>query len=196
MLTNSREASDLALAIPSLLAGCENVTRGIDRLRRQVASAPLVMVSIAEQCSTIRSAIARLQSLNLQDAAAFRAQHRRLIHLLGSIMIGSKGTLSLIEEYIMDPCVSEEQSRNGDSEQSQVTATRVSFSEAEEMRELLSQLNGYQNSLSELLDASKRYVSMSLVTLLYYVANLLAIASLSTKCVDTSLTKRLHLMTC
>ena len=196
MLTISREVSDLALALRSLLVGCETVTRGIDRLRRQVASAPLVMVSIAEQCSTICSAIARLQSLNLQDAAAFKAQRRRLIHILESIMIGSKGTLSLIEECMMDPCASEEQSLDGDSEQSQLTATRVSFSEAEEMRELLSQLNGYQNSLSELLDASKRYISMSLVTLSYFVANMLVIASLSTRCVDTSLTKRLHLMTC
>ena len=152
-MTNSRDVSALALVIPSLLAGCENVTRSIDRFRRQVASAPLVMVSIAEQCSTICSAIARLQSINLQDAAAFKAQHRRLIHILESIMSGCKGTLSLIEEYITDPCASEGKSLSGDSEQSTLTAT---FSEAEETRELLSQLSGYQNSLSELLDASKR----------------------------------------
>ena len=93
MLTKGRKVSDLALVIPSLVASFEKITRGIDRLRRKVASAPLMMVSIAEQCSTICSAIARLQSLNLQDAAAFKAQHRRLIHILESIMIGCKGTL-------------------------------------------------------------------------------------------------------
>ena len=156
MLTKSRKVSDPALVIPSLLASFEKVTRGIDRLRRKVASAPLMMVSIAEQCNTICSAIARLQSLNLQDAAAFKTQHRQLIHILESIMIGCNGTLSLIEEYIMDPWASEEESLNGDSEQSKLTATTVSVWEAEEMKELLSQLNGYQNSLSKLLDASER----------------------------------------
>lgn len=142
--------------IPPLLAGFEKVTRGIDRFRLEVASAPLVIVSIAEQCSTICSAIARLQSLNLQDATAFKAQHRRLIHILESIMIGCKGTLSLIEEYIRDPWASEEESLNRYSKQSKLTATTVSIGEAEEMKELLSQLNGYQNSLSQLLDASER----------------------------------------
>ena len=156
MLTKSRKVSDFALVIPSLLASFEKVTRGIDRLRRKVASAPLMMVSIAEQCSTICAAIARLQTLNLQDAAAFKAQHRRLIHILESIMIGCKGTLSLIEEYIMDPWASEEESLNEHSEHSKLTATTVSIWEAEEMRELLSQLNGYQNSLSKLLDVPER----------------------------------------
>ena len=56
----------------------------------------------------------------------------------------------------MDPWASEEESLTGDSEQSKLTATTVSIWEAEEMRELLSQLNGYQNSLSKLLDVSER----------------------------------------
>ena len=142
MLTKSRKVSDPALVIPSLLASFEKVTRGIDRLRQKLASAPLMMVSIAEQCNTICSAIARLQSLNLQDAAAFKTQHRQLIHILESIMIGCNGTLSLIEEYIMDPWASEEESLNGDSEQSKLTATTVSVWEAEEMKELLSLLYG------------------------------------------------------
>lgn len=114
------------------------------------------MVSIAEQCSTICSAIARFQSLDLQDAAAFEAQNHRLIHTLESIMIGCKGTLSLIDEYITDVWALEEESLNGNSGQSELTATTESVWEREEMRELLSQLKGYQHSLSKLLNVSER----------------------------------------
>lgn len=115
-----------------------------------------MMVFTAEQCSTICSAIARLQSLELQDAAAFEAQHHQIIHILESIMIGCKGTLSLIEEYLMDPWASKEESLNGNSEKSKLTATTESVWKGEEMRELFSQLKGYQNSLSKLLDVSER----------------------------------------
>lgn len=156
MLTKSSKVSDLALVIPSLLAGFVNVMRGIDRLRKEVASAPLMMVSVAKQCSTISSAIARLQSLNLQDAAAFEAQHHRIVHILETIMIGCKGTLSLIEEYTMHPWASEEESPNGNAKQSKLTATTESVWEGEEMSELLSQLKGYKKSLSMLLVVSER----------------------------------------
>ncbi len=156
MLTGSRKVSDLALIVPSLSAGFVKVTRGIDQFRREVANVPLMMVSIAEQCSTICSAIARLQSLHLRDATVFEAQRHRLIHILESIMIGCKGTLSLIEEYMTDPWASKEVSLDGSSELSKPTATAVPIWEGEEIRELLSQLRGYQNSLSKLLDVSER----------------------------------------
>ena len=156
MLTKSRKVSDLALAISSLSAGFGRVTRGIDRFRREVAGTPLIMDSIAEQCSSICSAIARLQSLDPQNATAFEAQHHRIIYCLESIMIGCKGTLSLVEEYVMDPWASEEESLNGYTEHSKLTATTEDVWEGEEMRELLSQLNGYQKSLSKLLDISER----------------------------------------
>ncbi len=71
-------------------------------------------------------------------------------------MIGCKGTLSLIDEYMTDPWASKEESLDGDSERSKLTSTVDPIWEGEEMRELLSQLKGYQNSLSKLLDASER----------------------------------------
>ncbi len=71
-------------------------------------------------------------------------------------MIGCKGTLSLVEEYVMDPWASEEGSLNGYTEHSKLTATTEDVWGGEEMRELLSQLKGYQKNLSKLLDISER----------------------------------------
>ena len=115
-----------------------------------------MMISIAEQCSTVCSTIARIQSLNRQSTAVVGAQHHQTINALESIMIGCKGTLSLIEAYTIDPWPLEEESLNTKPEQSKPTATTGSVWEGEEMRELLSQLHGYHTSLSKLLDAFER----------------------------------------
>ena len=115
-----------------------------------------MMISIAEQCSTVCATIARIQSLNRQSSAVLGAQHHQIINAFKSIMVGCKGTLSLIEEYTIDPWPLEKESLNAKPEQSEPTVTAGSVWEGEEMRELLSQLSGYHSSLSKLLDAFER----------------------------------------
>jgi len=75
------------------------------------------------------------------------------MHVMEGIIVGCKGTLALVEEYILDFRTTTERDA---SNQEEVDAQLELVWNGNVIQELLSQLNGYQAGLTNLLVISER----------------------------------------
>ncbi|EXJ89617.1 hypothetical protein A1O3_02684 [Capronia epimyces CBS 606.96] len=150
--SNSLTVADLALQIPTFLSDFAKVMKCIQDVQKEYIVPPTLMASVAAQCHGIQTAMARLQRLDVQGAVAFKNEHQRIVHVLQTIVIGCKGALSLIEEYILDfRATAGKQIAN----QEKIDAKLEAVWKGEDIEELLSQLDGYQTGLTNLLVVSQ-----------------------------------------
>lgn len=125
----------------------------IQDVQDEFAIPPTIMSSVTAHCHGIQTAIARLQRVDIQRAVACKNQHDRILQILEAVIIGCKGTLSLIEEYILDFRAT---AGTEYSNQENVDAKLEAVWNGDDIEELLSQLSGYQSSLTSLLVISER----------------------------------------
>jgi hypothetical protein len=153
MLIRYRSISDLAHQLPLFLSDFAKVMKCIEDVQKEFVMPPTIMASVAAQCQGIQAAIIRLQRLDIQRIVAFKSQHDRIMHVMEGVIVGCKGTLALIEEYILDFRTTTEREA---SNQVEVDAKLESVWNGNDIQELLSQLNGYQAGLTNLLVISER----------------------------------------
>lgn len=149
------QVAGAAFPITPLLSQCEKIVRILHNVGRKFKRAPLMMTSIATECSLILVALAQLRTFDWTSVAAHSdGQQEQMTRATESIILGCTLTLSVIEEYAIELQDYVEGPNLSPTEQMGIMArVRVLWKE-DEMRELLLQLRGYQSGLTDLLRAA------------------------------------------
>jgi hypothetical protein len=149
------EFTGAAFSIAPLLTTCTKIVRILRDVGKKFKRAPLMMTSIATECSLIHGALDQLRAF---DWGSLLAQGdgrlEQMTRLTETVILGCTLTLSVIEEYATELQDYVEGSKLSPTEQMGIMArVRVLWKE-DEMRELLLQLRGYQTGLTNLLRAA------------------------------------------
>jgi hypothetical protein len=149
------EFTGAAFSIAPLITTCTKIVKILRDVGKKFKRAPLMMTSIATECSLIHVALDQLRTFDWSSLAAQgdgRLEH--MTRLTETIILGCTLTLSVIEEYASELQEYVEGSKLSPTEQMGIMArVRVLWKE-DEMRELLLQLRGYQTGLTNLLRAA------------------------------------------
>jgi hypothetical protein len=149
------EFTGAAFSIAPLINTCTKIVRILRDVGKKFKRAPLMMTSIATECSLIHVALDQLRTFDWSSLAA-QGDNRleQMTRLTETIILGCTLTLSVIEEYASELQEYVEGSKLSPTEQMGIMArVRVLWKE-DEMRELLLQLRGYQTGLTNLLRAA------------------------------------------
>lgn len=153
------EVAGAAFPITPLLTTCTKIVKILHDVGKRFKRAPLMMTSIATECSLIHVALAQLG--NFDWSAVSTSVDGRLEQMTRSteaVILGCTLTLSVIEEYAIELQEYVDGSPVSPTEQMGIMArVRVLWKE-DELRELLLQLRGYQTGLTNLLRAAHEYV--------------------------------------
>jgi hypothetical protein len=154
------EVAGAAFPITPLLTTCTKIVTILHNVGKKFKRAPLMMTSIATECSLIHVALAQLRSFDWSSVSAYAdGRQEQMTRVTESIILGCTLTLSVIEEYAIELQDYVDGSPLSPTEQMGIMArVRVLWKE-EEMRELLLQLRGYQTGLTNLIRAAHEYDS-------------------------------------
>jgi hypothetical protein len=144
------QIAGLVLAITPLLLGCKKVIKIIQDVRTKCKTAPLTMISIATECSTVSTALSQLQFLSQGEG------REHIMHSIEASILGCTLTLSVLEEYIMGLQSSIEDSILKATNQAGMMAKAMVVWKEDEMKELLQQLQSHQINLKILLTVLQR----------------------------------------
>lgn len=156
------EVAGLVIGIVPLALGCTKIIRMVQDVRTKYKRAPLVMTSIATECSTMSVALSQLNYVDFRGMLTSTAREpnslNQVLQSIDAVIIGCSLTLSVIEDTIVELQDSNDDSGEG-SEQTlgRLSKARIVWHE-DEMKELLQQLRGYQLNLTTLLTVIQRYV--------------------------------------
>jgi hypothetical protein len=146
------EVAGSAFPITPLLSTCTKIVTILHNVGKKFKRAPLMMTSIATECSLIHVALAQLRSFDWAVIATHAdGRQEQLTRATESIILGCTLTLSVIEEYAIELQDYVDGAPLSPTEQMGImTRVRVLWKE-DEMRELLLQLRGYQTGLTSLI---------------------------------------------
>jgi hypothetical protein len=149
------EYTGAAFSIAPLITTCTKIVKILRDVGKKFKRAPLMMTSIATECSLIHVALDQLRTFDWTSLAAQGDGRLELMTRSSeTIILGCTLTLSVIEEYATELQEYVEGSKLSPTEQMGIMArVRVLWKE-DEMRELLLQLRGYQTGLTNLLRAA------------------------------------------
>jgi hypothetical protein len=150
------EVAGAAFPITPLLATCTKIVTILHNVGKKFKRAPLMMTSIATECSLIHVALAQLRSFDWAAVSTHAdGRQEQLTRATESIILGCTLTLSVIEEYAIELQDYVDGTPISPTEQMGIMArVRVLWKE-DEMRELLLQLRGYQTGLTSLIRAAQ-----------------------------------------
>jgi hypothetical protein len=148
--------SELQSTIPPLLASCYKIIKIFGLLREHLKPVPLTMASITNECFTVRASLATMQNLDISQITSQTDQNREEgVKSIDALFIGCGMTLNVTEEYV-EAFLREVQIVFADldtpeeAEAERPAKIRELWNEIE-MKELLTQLRGYRNGLTELI---------------------------------------------
>jgi hypothetical protein len=150
------EVAGAAFPITPLLSTCTKIVRILHDVGKKFKRAPLMMTSIASECSLIHVALAQLRNFDWSSMSSYGDPSRteQMTRATEAIILGCSLTLSVIEDYAIELQDYVDSSHLSPTEQMGIMArVRVLWKE-DEMRELLLQLRGYQTGLTNLLRAA------------------------------------------
>jgi hypothetical protein len=149
------EFAGAAFPITPLLSTCTKIVTILHNVGKRFKRAPLMMTSIATECSLIHVALAQLRNFDWTTVSSYGdGRQEQMTRATESIILGCTLTLSVIEEYAIELQDYVDGSPLSPTEQMGIMArVRVLWKE-EEMRELLLQLRGYQTGLTSLIRAA------------------------------------------
>jgi hypothetical protein len=149
------EVAGAAFPITPLLSQCTKIVKILHDVGKKFKRAPLMMTSIATECSLIHVALAQLLNFDWASVAGYNdGRQEQMTRATEIIILGCTLTLSVIEEYAMELQDYVDGPNLSPTEQMGLMArVRVLWKE-DEMRELLLQLRGYQTGLTNLLRAA------------------------------------------
>ncbi|KIW00195.1 uncharacterized protein PV09_08235 [Verruconis gallopava] len=144
-----------AFPIAPLLTTCSHIVTILHNVGKKFKRAPLMMTSIATECSLIHVALAQLRTFDWSAVIAnAEGRQEQLTRATEAIILGCTLTLSVIEEYAVELQEYVDGAPLSPTEQMGIMArVRVLWKE-DEMRELLLQLRGYQTGLTGLIRAA------------------------------------------
>jgi hypothetical protein len=149
----------MAYSIAPLIATCSKIIKILRDVGKKFKRAPLIMTSIATECSLINSALEQLKDFDwnsLENEEDDRVE--QITRSTEMVILGCTLALSVIEEYSSELQDYIEGSKLSPTEQMGIMArVRVLWKE-DEMRELLLQLRGYQTTLTALIRAAHELV--------------------------------------
>jgi hypothetical protein len=154
------EIAGAAFPISPLLSTCTKIVKILQDVGKKFKRAPLMMTSIATECSLIHVALGQLRDFDWPSMESYDdGRLEVMIRSTEAIVLGCTLTLSVIEEYAIELQDYVEGAPLSPTEQMGImTRVRVLWKE-DEMRELLLQLRGYQTGLTNLLRAAHEYVA-------------------------------------
>jgi len=153
------EVAGAAFPITPLIQTCTKIVRTLHDVARKFKRAPLMMTSIASECSLIHVALTQLRDFEWSTLAqAGDNRVEQMTRATETIILGCTLTLSVIEEYAIELQEYVDGSKLSPTEQMGVMSRVRVFWKEDEMRELLLQLRGYQSGLTDLLRAAHESV--------------------------------------
>jgi hypothetical protein len=96
------EAISFALSIPPVLAGLLRIVEYVNDMQQKFEAVPTAMASITAQCSIMNIMLGRLQHLDVSRAVPCELERTRLLHDIGAIISGCKGTLTHLENLLLN----------------------------------------------------------------------------------------------
>jgi len=149
------EVAGAAFPITPLVQTCTKIMRTLQDVAKKFKRAPLMMTSIASECSLIHVALTQLRDFDWANISA-QGDNRleQMTRATETVILGCTLTLSVIEEYAIELQEYVEGSTLSPTEQMGFMSRVRVFWKEDEMRELLLQLRGYQSGLTELLRAA------------------------------------------
>lgn len=154
----------IAASISSLIIGSTKVVQLANSLQQQYANTEMLMTSIAAECSTVTVALAQLQSaLHSRRERSWKTDGKEdVLKSVEAVTIACALTLSLMEKYmvaVLEKSQDEGEASVGktDGRLTKKDKMKILWND-EEIGRLVSQLRGYQSSLSLLLNVVQWYV--------------------------------------
>jgi hypothetical protein len=150
------EFAGAAFPIAPLLSQCTKIVTILHNVGKKFKRAPLMMTSIATECSLIHVALAQLRNFDWGTVSGYEdGRQEQMTRATETIILGCTLTLSVIEEYAIELQDYVDGSPLSPTEQMGIMArVRVLWKE-DEMRELLLQMRGYQTGLTSLIRAAQ-----------------------------------------
>lgn len=142
------EVAGLVLALPPLIAGFWKVSQQINKFRQQIGYVPSLIASIEVQCSAIQNSLSYLKSSRFQHALQGNPQADRLQQLLGLLFTQCGELIPALEKHVEDFCAN--------NRINALAKAKIVWNEAE-IKELVTQLRGYQSDTVMLLMISQRF---------------------------------------
>jgi hypothetical protein len=137
-------------SVVSLLFGCAKVIKYVYDVRGKFKRAPLALVSIASECSTIHVILTQLEQI---EAELGQIDHRKqFLQSLSVVTSSCSLTLGCVED-ILEEVLGETPDEGTDVlSQAEGTTVRAKFlMQEEELKELLGQLREYRNGMGIML---------------------------------------------
>lgn len=150
---------EVGIAIPALLDACVKVVKGVQDIRGKFKTAPLIMLSVAAECSSLHTVLSELEDLQLRLQSI--SDEERQKRFLGSLRVLSSScglVLSALEENlnrILEARWDIEDAETAVKSQTTWQKTKFIFNEGE-FKELLNLLRGYESSLSMTLNTLQK----------------------------------------
>jgi hypothetical protein len=153
------EFAGAAYSIAPLVSTCQKIVDILRHVGQKFKRAPLMMTSIAAECTLIIDALEHLRNFEWSTLESQEdGRLEQMTRCAETIILGCTLGLSVIEEYASELQEYVEGSKLSPTEQMGIMArVRVLWKE-DEMRELLLQLRGYQTALTNLLRAAHEWV--------------------------------------
>jgi hypothetical protein len=147
--------SELQSTISPLLASCYKIIKGFGLLRGHLKPVPLTMASVTNECFAVRRSLATMQNLDISQITSPTDQNRlEAIESIEALFVGCGMTLNVTEEYI-EALLRDVQVVFADLDTPEAEAERpakiMELWKEIEMKELLMQIRGYRNGLTELM---------------------------------------------
>lgn len=151
------EVAGAAFPITPLLTTCSSIVKILHSVGKKFKnSAPSTIKSIATECNFLHVALAQLLSFDWDDLASYGGgRQEQITRATESIILGCTLALSVIEEYAIEvQDFGEALSLDPADHVGNIARIKGIWKE-EETKELLLQLRGYQNGLTDLLRAAQ-----------------------------------------
>lgn len=148
------EVAGAAFPIAPLLSQCTKIVNILQDVSKRLRRTPVLLTSIATECSLIHVSLAQLRNLDWSSVASFAEQRQeQMTRATEAITLGCTLALSVIEEYSIELQEFVDELTPEAPNRLDVKAQVQSLWKEDVMRELLLQLRAYQDGLINLLRA-------------------------------------------